>query len=416
MSRHVAIIGAGAVGIVCALELLRGGYKVTVIEPGRSGGKQAASYGNAGWLSTHSILPPAVPGVWKKVPFYIVDPLGPLAIHRPYLPKAMPWLLRYLRSGWTWERVEKTARILRPLLAEAPQLHKALATEAGVPHLIAEGGVLCAYTDRAHFEKEALAWGIRARAGIEWRELSGAALRDEEPVLPERYRFAVCVDEAGRCRDPGAYVAALATLAVSKGAIFKTAYARDFHFESDRLAAVVTNHGEVACDEAIIAAGIHSAALASRLGDKLPLESERGYHATVEGASSGLDSAFMASDASMVVQQMECGLRAAGQVEIAGIEAPPDWRRAEILKQHLAGLFPSLDMDKARVWMGHRPSMPDGRPCIGFSRRSRHVAYAFGHGHVGLMASARTGRIVAALFSARKPQIDIEGFAPARFG
>ncbi len=415
MSRHIAVIGAGAVGIACALELLRCGYKVTVIEPDRPGGEQAASYGNAGWLSTQSILPPAIPGVWKKVPSYIADPLGPLAIRWSYLPKALPWLLRYLRAGWTWDQVEKTAQILRPLLAEAPQLHKALAHEAGVGHLIAEGGVLCAYMDRSHFEKEALAWDIRARAGIKWRELSGPALYDEEPALRQRYRFAVAIDEAGRCRDPGSYVSALANHARARGAVFETANARDFRFENNRLEAVVTDRGEVICDKVVIAAGIGSGRLVKCLGDWLPLQSERGYHFTVEGGFPGLKTAFMASDAGMVVQQMECGLRAAGQVEIAGTDTKPDWLRAEILKQHLAGLFPLLDLEKTRFWMGHRPSMPDGRPCIGFSPRSRDIAYALGHGHVGLMASAKTGRIVAALFSGQTPEIDIEGFAPDRF-
>jgi len=415
MGRDIAVIGSGLMGLATAIELLRAGHRVTIIEPQTPGGEQAASYGNAGWLSTHSVIPPAEPGVWRKVPKFVLDPLGPLAIRWPYVLKASPWLIRYLLSGWTEQRVEQTAHILRTLLKDATALHKALATEAGVPHLIAEGGVLQAYTDRKVFEADALAWQIRARTGIKWRELCGVELRAEDPALPAHYRFAVAIDEAGRCRNPGAYVTALAELAKSRGAIFKTASAQDFRFEGEKLTGVITDHGVVACDGAVIAAGIQSGKLTAKLGDRLPLESERGYHVMVEGLETGLRTSFMASDAKMVVQQMEHGLRAAGQVEIAGLAAAPDWRRAEILRKHLHKMFPEADLSGAKVWLGHRPSMPDGRPCIGPSRRSPDIIYAFGHGHVGLVSSARTGRVAASLIGRQTPEIPVAGFDPRRF-
>lgn len=415
MNRHIAVIGAGAIGCACSLELLRAGHRVTVIEPGEPGGEQAASYGNAGWLSSQSVIPPAEPGLWKKVPHYALDPLGPLAIRWRYLPKAAPWLVRYLLAGWTYERVAATARTLRPLLQGAVELHKGLAREAGVSHLIAEGGVMHVYPTQEAFRSSNKAWEIRADVGIRWRELAGDALRAECPALPAKYGFAVAIDEAGRCRNPGAYVAALAALARTRGANFVSAGARDFRFDGAHLAAIITDRGEVACDGAVVAAGAHSARLTARLGDRLPLESERGYHVQLEGGSVGLDAGFMASDAKLVVQEMETGLRAAGQVEIAGVEAAPDWRRADILKQHLARYFPGVDASRAKLWLGHRPSMPDGRPCIGSSRRSPDIIYAFGHGHVGLVSSARTGRVVAALADRREPEIAVAGFDPRRF-
>src|ERR1700738_2737357 len=122
--RHVAVIGAGAVGTISAIELLRDGHRVTIIEPSTPGGEQAASYGNAGWLSSHSVMPPAEPGTWKKVPGFLSDPLGPLAIRWSYLPKALPWLIKYLLSGWTEARVAATARALRPVRGGAPALDK----------------------------------------------------------------------------------------------------------------------------------------------------------------------------------------------------------------------------------------------------------------------------------------------------
>src|SRR5690606_19548500 len=201
---HVVVIGAGAVGAATAVQARNAGLRVTLVESGEPGGRQAASYGNAGWLSSHSILPPAAPGVWKQVPKWVRDPLGPLAVRAGYLPRALPWLARYLASAWTWPRVERTAHALRTLLADAPALHQALAAQAGVPHLIEQRGLLHAYLSEQQFRADARAWEIRRREGIRWQELDTAALRAREPDLHPRYTFGVLVPETGHCRDPGA--------------------------------------------------------------------------------------------------------------------------------------------------------------------------------------------------------------------
>ena len=418
-TRHVVVIGAGAIGVVSAIELLRDGHRVTIIEAATPGGEQAASYGNAGWLSSHSVIPPAVPGVWKNVPKFLRDPLGPLAIRWSYLPKALPWLIQYLLSGWTEARVEATAQALRPLLVDAPALHKKLAEEAGVGRLIERQGVMHIYPSRAAFDADALGWRIRKRVGVNWMELSGDEMRQCEPDLHPRYQFGVLVEEAGRCRDPGGYVAALAAHARALGAEFVTATARGLKLEGGRLVSVLTDKSEIACDAAVVAAGARSKPLAASVGDRLPLETERGYHVMIEGANTGPRTSVMASDAKMVVNWTDKGLRAAGQVEIAGLEAAPNWKRADILRDHLIGMFPKMPKDlpaeRIRSWFGHRPSMPDGRPCIGYSRASRDVVYAFGHGHVGLVGSARTGRVVAQLVGRREPEIPLAPFDPKRY-
>jgi D-amino-acid dehydrogenase len=416
---HVAVIGAGAIGAVSAIELLRDGHRVTIIEPAVPGGEQAASYGNAGWLSTHSVIPPAEPGAWKKVPKMLRDPLGPLAVRWSYLPKVLPWLVRYLLSGWTEARVETTARALRALLLDAPALHRKLADEAGVGHLIERQGLMHIYPSRAAFDADALGWNIRKRVGVTWMELSADEMRQREPELDPRYQFGVLVEEAGRCRDPGGYVAALAAHARALGAQFVAAKATSVRLQGGKPVSVVTEGGEVACDAVVIAAGAHSKPLAASIGDRLPLETERGYHVMIAHPETGPRTSFMASDAKMVVNWQDNGLRAAGQVEFAGLEAAPNWKRAEILRDHLIGMFPKLPKDlpaeRIRMWLGHRPSMPDGRPCLGYSRASRDVVYAFGHGHVGLVGSARTGRVVAQLIGGRKPEIAIAPFDPKRF-
>jgi len=419
MSRHVVVIGAGAIGAVSAVECLRAGLKVTVVEQAQVAGEQAASYGNAGWLSSHSVIPPAEPGVWKKLPSFLMDPLGPLAVRWSYLPRALPWLLKYMAAGWTHERIAVTALALRSLLVDAPALHEALAREAGVPHLIARRGLLHVFASREKFEGDAAAWAIRRAAGVQWQELDRDALHRQEPALDASYGFGVFVPEAGQCLNPGAYIAALVTHARAQGAALVSARAMGFRIEGGRLRAVRTDRGDIECDSAVIAAGARAKGLAAAAGDRVPLETERGYHALIESPEVRPQLAIMAADRKVIASPMETGLRVAGQVEIGGLAAAPNWRRAEILRDHLLAMFPALPRDvpreRVRYWMGHRPSTPDGLPCLGAARATRDIVHAYGHGHVGLVGSARTGRLVAQLVSGREPEIPLAPFDPRRF-
>ena len=276
------------------------------------------------------------------------------------------------------------------------------------------------FPSRAAFEAGRLGWGIRAKVGVTWLELSADEMRQREPDLDRRYQFGLLVEEAGRCKDPGAYVTALAALARARGAAFVPDRALSLRIEGGRLRGVATAaHGEIACARAVVAAGARSKTLAASAGDAVSLETERGYHAMVTDPPVGLRTSVMASDTKMVVNAMEGGLRAAGQVEIAGLEGAPDWRRAAILRDNLLTMFPGLPRDlppsRVKLWFGHRPSTPDGMPVLGRARFTSDVIYAFGHGHVGLVSSARTGRVVAQLVGGREPEIPVAPFAATRF-
>ncbi|WP_051994686.1 NAD(P)/FAD-dependent oxidoreductase [Herbaspirillum sp. CF444] len=418
-SRHVVIIGAGAIGAMSALHALDQGLQVTIVDPGTPGGEHASSYGNAGWLSSHSILPPSEPGVWKKVPGFLADPLGPLSIRWRYLPRTLPWLLRYLIAGSTEARITETAKALRTLLAGAAPLHQQIAGKAGVGQLIELGGLLHVYRSRQHFENDARGWRIRRAFGISWEELEVEELRRREPDLDPGYGFGVYIGEAGHCRNPGAYIAALIRHACDRGARLQAVTATGFRFTGDRLSAVCTEEGDIVCDAAVIAAGAQSKMLAAQAGDKVPLETERGYHAMVENPEGHPRTPMMIMDRKVIATQTELGLRVAGQVEIASFEAEPDWRRAEIMRDLALQLFPALPRDlpasRVRYWLGRRPSMPDGLPCIGPSTRSTDVIHAFGHGHIGLGTSARTGRLVAQLLTGQTAEIDLAPFSAQRF-
>ncbi|WP_424813733.1 NAD(P)/FAD-dependent oxidoreductase [Roseococcus sp. YIM B11640] len=416
---QLVVIGGGVVGACVAIHAQRAGFEVTMIEPAAPGGEQAASYGNGCWLSPSSTVPPAVPGLWKKVPKFLSDPLGPLAIRWSYFPKVWPWLLQYLRAGSTEEKVLKTGHALRALVAGAPALHAALAEEAGVGHLIERRGLLYIFPDRAAFEAEALAWRVRAQTGVRWIEISEDELRQREPDLDRRYTFGILVEEGGHCRDPGAYVAALVALAEANGMRRVTARASGFRVEGRRLKAVHTDQGEVPAGRAVIAAGAYSKALAREAGDDLPLETERGYHAVIAHPEAAPKMPLMPSDGKMSITMTEQGLRVAGQVEIAGLAAAPNWKRADILRDHLLRSFPGLPREIAseriKVWMGHRPSMPDGLPCIGPASQTTDILHCFGHGHVGLVAAPRSAELAVALIAGTRAPISAEPYSPRRF-
>lgn len=419
MSR-VAVIGGGVVGLASAVELLRDGHAVTIIEPGIPGGEQSASYGNGTLLNPSSVIPMSSPGLWRKVPGYLRDPLGPLTIRWSYLPRVLPWLRRFVMAGSTPAKVSAIGRALQPLLADAPALHRRLAEEAGVGDLITRQGVLFAFPDRAAFEAEALSWQVRAENGVRWLELDEDELRQREPSLDRHYRFGILIEENGQCRDPGAYVAALAAHAAASGAVVSQTGATGFRVENGGLRAVVTRDGDVACDKAVIAAGAWSKVLAAAAGDRVLLETERGYHVVISGPGVEPRYPVMPSDGKMACVMTPAGLRLAGQVELAGLDAAPNWQRADVLlrfaRQVYPGLPADLPADRVKMWMGHRPSTPDGLPVLGLASGCRDVVHAFGHGHVGLTAAAMTAKVVADLLAGRVPPFDLGPYSAKRFG
>ena len=203
------------------------------------------------------------------------------------------------------------------------------------------------------------------------------------------------------------------------GGEIHVARATGFALEGGRLKAIRTDRGEFSCERAVVAAGAWSKPLAAELGDAVPLETERGYHIMIRDPEAMPRLPVADADGKFVVTPMETGLRFAGTVELAGLDAPPDWRRARILLEQgrrlLPGLKASYAEERLSLWMGHRPSLPDSLPCLGPSARSPDVIYAFGHGHVGMAASPVTGKLVADLVTGRAPSIDIAPFHAGRF-
>lgn len=414
-SKRVVVIGGGVIGVCAASWLLRDGHAVTIVEPGRIGG--GASYGNAGCFNPSSVVPMSMPGNLFKVPGWLLDPLGPLSIRWTYLTTIAPWLIRFLRSG-TAEKVAAQAEALGNLLRDSVGVYRQLVANAGAQALVRQDGHLMVYPTRADFEADALAWKLRRDNGIAFTVMEDDALWQLEPALSRSCRLGVFFPNNGHTVNPGRLVNMLADAFVRDGGTIVAATARGLEFDGTQLSGVRTESGLLSCNAAVVATGAHSKPFTKQLGDHIPLDTERGYHIVVSGMENMPRIPIMDTSGKFVATPMEGGLRIAGTVEFAGLEARPDWKRAHkllTLGQRLFPELPATDPQEAEVWMGFRPSMPDSLPVIGRSQRSADVIYAFGHGHVGMAGGAKTGLLVADLVAGREPRIPMSAFSPQRF-
>jgi len=415
-AKRVVVIGAGMVGVCAASYLQRDGHKVFIVEPGEPG--HGASFGNAGAFNASSVTSVSMPGVMWNVPRWLFDPLGPLSLRWSYLPMIAPWLVRFIRAG-TPEKIHAQARALRPLVGAALDALTPLVRDAGAEDLVHRLGHLYVYRSAQGLAKDRLAWELRRENGVEVDEFDQDELRQLEPALSRDYVRGLLVRENGHTSDPLALVERLFENFRRSGGAIEHARAVGFQLEGGRLATVRTERGEIAADAAVVCAGAWSRPLAAALGDRIPLESERGYHLMIRDPEVMPRIPTADADGKFVATPMDAGLRFAGTVELAGLAAPPDWRRARMLLEQGRRMLPGLAADhpeeRLSVWMGHRPSLPDSLPALGPSRASPDVIYAFGHGHVGMTSAPMTGKVVADLVAGRAPSIDIAPFAASRF-
>ncbi|MDQ6620362.1 MAG: FAD-dependent oxidoreductase [Pseudomonadota bacterium] len=412
MTGRVAVIGAGVVGLACASYLQMRGRAVTLIDPGAPG--EYCSSGNAGCFSRASCVPLGLPGSWRNVPGWLVHPDGPLAIAPQYALRVAPWLWR-LHRATSLARVNAIADALHALLTVTLDKWRPLAARADASHLIVQRGYAFAYSTERAFAGDALGRALREARGVRIEILTGAAIRDYEPALSERTRRLVVLPEQGHCTDPLALSRALAERLRAGGAQFISGAATRFECNDGHVRAVVTDRDTVATDAVVLAAGAHSKPLAAALGSAVPLETERGYHVTLSAPSVMPRAPLMSGEGKFFATPMDSGLRIAGTVELAGLDAAPNFARADALLQGGKRLLPALRYSAVERWMGHRPSLPDSMPVLGRSPRYANAFFAFGHGHVGLTAAAPTGEIIADLVCGREPYMNVAPFAAERF-
>jgi D-amino-acid dehydrogenase len=411
--RRVLVVGAGVVGLCCAWELAKRGFAVAILDPNEPG--SGCSSGNAGAVSPGSVVPLALPGAASSGFKMLLDRDGALTVKPSYALRAAPWLWRFVRAAAP-ARVEAVATALGALVGHALDEHRRLMAEVGAPDLIRADGQLYVYRDAAQLAKDDLGWELRRRHGVRLVELDEPELRAAEPALGPDYRLGVLIPDAGHCTNPRRHAQAIADALAKAGVTFERARALALVDAGGRVTGVATEAGRRVADHVVLAAGAWSAALLRPLGYRVPLESQRGYH--VEFAASGLALArpVVPADRKVFVTPMERGVRVAGSVEFAGLSETPTRRRGDLLLADIRAVFPSADLSApSPYWMGHRPCLPDSLPVIGRAPRHEGLWFAFGHGHLGLTGSAPTGRIVGALISGERPNIDVRPYGVDRF-
>jgi D-amino-acid dehydrogenase len=412
MSRHATVIGAGIIGMCAASYLQRSGLKVTVVDTVAPG--MGCSFGNAGALSSGSCVPLAMPGVMRQVPKWLTDEMAPLVIGWRHLPHALPWLWRFVVAS-RHEAVEHSADALIALTRPLFENLMPLAAEAGAQRLICRVGQLHVYSTLEAFESDRPGIELRRRRGVNLEVLAAEKILQFEPALAPIFKKAVYFPDHGHCANPFGLVDALAAAFLRNGGEILQRRVQDIVLGPDGPRSLITDAGPIPVDTLIVAAGAWSHGLAKKLGHKVPLETQRGYHALLAEPNRAPRRNVQWAEQKFIATPMETGLRFAGTVEIAGLDAPPNYRRAEALLEHGRAMFSGLSGGEVSRWMGHRPCLPDSLPVIGPSRRVKNTYFAFGHGHIGLTCASTTGRLIAELVTGTKPCIDPAPYSIDRF-
>jgi D-amino-acid dehydrogenase len=408
----ITVIGAGIVGMSCARWLQRDGHAVTVIDPVPAG--EACSGGNAGIIAMSSVLPLATPGMMRKVPGWLLDPLGPLTVRWRYLPRIAPWVARLLAASRK-HRIPAIADALRALNAPTLDAYRELLGPADFASLIRCDGLIYAYPTERALDADSWTWEMRRARGVRAERIGREELRQLEPALGPGAACAMFVEDSAHSIDPETLVKTLARRFADDGGEIVAARVRDVEPGPDGPRAIILDQGRREVSRLVVAAGAWSRPLAARLGSRVPLETERGYHLTLPDPGVTLRRPVALTGRGFIVTPMSMGLRIAGTVEFGGLDAPPDYRRADVLFRHARHIFPGLRDEGATRWMGFRPSIPDSLPVISSSPEVPGVFYAFGHGHLGLTEGAMTGRLVAELAAGRETSIDVSPYRVDRF-
>ncbi|WP_046868102.1 NAD(P)/FAD-dependent oxidoreductase [Microvirga massiliensis] len=410
--RQVYVIGAGVVGLSAAVQLLRRGLSVTVIEESEPG--SGASYGNSGMLGANTAIPTYRPGMIWKVPGWLADPLGPLTVKARYLPRALPWLWQYLKAG-TRAQVFHASQALRTLHRSTLEGWRDNIGGSAMDRLTRRDGQIYLWEGLNEPPTRSLEDEVRSHLGIESEILGVDQIRQYFPGISRDISHGLFIPGNGHTVDPKGLVNALSERFQQEGGVLVRERVVKLWRDDRGRWSLMTNLNNHHGDLVILAAGAWSARLLSTLDVKIPLESERGYHVMLRNPSIRLNMPILNKTRYFGLNSMSEGLRVSGTVEIAGLEAPPTLKRAKILVTQAKRLFPALTFDEEVYWMGHRPSTPDGLPVIGPIPGQPNLFGCFGHGHSGLTAAPASGQLLAELICGEKPTIDPEPFAASRF-
>ena len=407
------VVGAGIIGTTIAYELQRRGEKVLLVD--REAPGKGASYGNMASIAITEFMPASRPGVWAQMPKWLLDPEGPVRIRPAYMPKLIPWFLRFLAAS----RPSKLRELEAAGAALCLRVHEdlgALLKQTGLTEMLSAEGCLSLYANDAEFQADRDHIEILERFGFRHEILDGGVLRDLEPALTKEIGKVVLFPDNRSISNPYKLVLALAEQFQTLGGTIHTGEVAAFEESGNGVSAVQLADGRrLSADKVVVAAGAFTGRLSRLLREPMPLETERGYHTQIMAPGISMRHSIIWPARAFMVTPTAGGIRVGGTVEMAGLDAPPDYRRSKVLVKRAKEALPDLKAEETSEWMGHRPAFPDTVPVIGPSAKRKNVFYATGHGHLGLTYAATTARLIGDLITGAKPPIDIHPYRVDRF-
>jgi D-amino-acid dehydrogenase len=409
----IVVIGAGIIGTTIAYDLQRRGQSVVLVDRDTPG--KGASYGNMASIAVTEFMPASRPGVWAQMPKWMLDPEGPVRIRPGYMPKLMPWFMRFLCASRP-SKLRELEAAGAVLCGRVYEDLNALLKETGLEHMLSKEGCLSLYTDEAEFRADREHIEILERFGFRHQVLDGNAIRDLEPALTQKIGKAVLFPDNRSVADPYKLVVALSEQFKILGGRIEQGEVGGFQHAEDGVSAVRLKDGRLLeASQVVLAAGAFTGRLSALLNESIPLETERGYHTQIMAPGISMKHSIIWPAKAFMVTPTAGGIRVGGTVEMAGLDAPPDYRRAKVLVKRAREALPELKAEQISEWMGHRPAFPDTVPVMGRSAKRRNVFYATGHGHLGLTYGATTGRLMADLITGVTPPVDMRPYRVDRF-
>lgn len=410
--KKTVVVGAGIIGSTIAYELQKRGHTVTLVDRDSPG--SGASFGNMASIAVTEFMPVSRPSIWMQTPKWLLDPEGPIRVAPRYAPRLISWFVRFFRAGWPKRLRElelQGAVLCRRALSDTEELM----AELGLSDHLSETGCLSLYANEDEFAEDRERLGMLDRHGFHYEVLGHNALHDLEPAISSVIQKAVLLPDNRTIRDPLALVKRLVEVFKEHGGTVRRASVVDFE-RNIAISGVKLDSGEVLeADVVVLAAGAFTARLSKLLGEPIPLETERGYHTQIQAPGVTLKHSIIWPAKAFMVSPTGGGIRIGGTVEMAGLDAAPDWRRSKITVKRAREALPNLQTEETSEWMGHRPALPDTVPVMSASAKVPGVYYATGHGHLGLTYGATTAKLMGDLIAGAKPPVDMTPYRIDRF-
>ena len=411
LKSSVGVIGAGIQGICISLCLVKKGFKVTLIDRDDPG-KNSASYGNAGHFSPYAAVPINRPDILVDIPSMLLSSTGPLALKWNYVPKMIPWLLKFIKNC-SRKNMMHTAKYMHQILDLALPAYDELFKDIDISGLVESKGIMYFWTKKDLKSRE-LENNIRDQLGVKQQLLTPHEIHDLEPKIKKIYHGGVLYPNARHARNPRKILLKLFDLFIKRGGRFEKQNVQTINFSSDNKPVVKTDIKFYTFEKAVVACGAFSKKLTDQVDEKIPLDTERGYHVHFKGHDHLLSRPVIFLNRGFGITPMEQGLRVVGTVEFGGMDNPPSKKRIQNLVNSAKYLFPELGKHEDE-WLGFRPSLPDYLPVIGPSKNHKNLFYSFGHHHLGWTLGAISGKIISSMIAGENTNLDLSAYNSTRF-